>query len=396
MSFKVGLADSLKLFCYQLVYLFVRCLPARQQGSRLLLVKTDEIGDFVLMRNFLAAIRESEAYRGHRIMFIGNSCFRGLYDAFDSCLADETFWLDKLKFRRNPVYRFSVLRHVRRKGFSDAINLVYSRSFRVDDVLVAVSTSSNSIAMKTSAGWQTKMERMLTPGHIYRRLEDAGDETLFDAQRNARFIGQLLGRKPEPVAVRLPTTSLLPIPVSLPHDYFVVFPGAGNKEKRWPAVNFIAVARHITRTYNFTPVICGSSGDRPETNPIAQALGGSALDLTGRTTIPEFVAVLRDARCLVSIDTSAVHLAAAAGCPVFGLFSGYHFGRFAPYPPETGLRFFAIYPDETEEKINSGRLDSDAVPMGLMSKISLEKVTGLIDRELPALILEQRERVQIN
>ncbi|HXB90695.1 MAG TPA: glycosyltransferase family 9 protein [Puia sp.] len=387
MSVRAQWADSVKLLCYQVVYHAVKCLPARQKGPRLLLVKTDEIGDYVLLRNLLGLIRHSEAYRGHRITFIGNHSFRQLFEICDAAVADETIWLDKLKFRRSLSYRFSLLKRVRQTGFSDAVNLIYSRSFRVDDLLVAVSTSSNNIGMVTIDSWQTNMERMLTPGHVYHRLEDSGEKTLFDGIRNARFIGRLLDREPAPFSTRLPAdVSLPPVDLALPGPYFVVVPGAGNKNKHWPSENFVSLIHHVSRTYNFMPVICGGNTDRAETEPIIRALGKTALDLTGRTTLPELLAILRDARCLISIDTGAVHLAAAVGCPVFGLFSGLHYGRFAPYPSEIASRFFAIYPDETEEKINIGQLIPDTIPMGLMSKIPLEKVIRLIDHELPALL----------
>ncbi|GGB06275.1 glycosyltransferase family 9 protein [Puia dinghuensis] len=383
------MVDLFKLLCYQAVYYAVKCIPARQQPRRLLLVKTDEIGDYMLIRNLLGAFRRSNAYGSHHITFVGNIAFRQLFEAFDARAADEAIWLDKLRFRRNLFYRFAILKRLRQAGFSDAVNLIYSRSFRMDDLLVAVSTSSNNIAMKTTDLPASAIERRLTPRRLYHRLEDAGEETVFDAIRNARFIYGILGMNPDPVTTRL-AASVPPTNISLPRAYFVVVPGAGNRKKRWPTENFVAVARHLSLQYGLTPVICGSAADRQDTEPLSTALSGtaidladgSAIDLTGRTSLVGLLAVLKGAHCLISVDTGAVHLAAAVGCPVFGLFSGFHYGRFAPYPREMATHFFAIYPDSTEEKVRVGLLVPREVSMNLISEIPAEKVIRVIKTAL--------------
>jgi ADP-heptose:LPS heptosyltransferase len=54
--------------------------------------------------------------------------------------------------------------------------------------------------------------------------------------------------------------------------------------------------------------------------------------LAGKTSLPEFVEVIRQARLLISNETSAVHIAAAVKTPSVCILGGGHFGRFLPYP----------------------------------------------------------------
>jgi ADP-heptose:LPS heptosyltransferase len=122
-------------------------------------------------------------------------------------------------------------------------------------------------------------------------------------------------------------------------------------------------------------VIGGSKADREKTGKVIRAYGGKVTDLTGLTSLPELALVLRNAQCLIAVDTGAVHLAAGVGCPVFGLFSGSNYGRFAPYPKDIAAGFFAIYPDEIEEKISLGLFPGkEKAPMHLMRYIRPEKV----------------------
>jgi ADP-heptose:LPS heptosyltransferase len=60
--------------------------------------------------------------------------------------------------------------------------------------------------------------------------------------------------------------------------------------------------------------------------------GTSAVDLGGRTSLPELAAVLSGARVVVAPNTGPAHLAAAAGTPVVSLFAPVvPQERWAPY-----------------------------------------------------------------
>jgi hypothetical protein len=68
------------------------------------------------------------------------------------------------------------------------------------------------------------------------------------------------------------------------------------------------------------------------------------------------LSLLKDAQCLLTVDTGSVHLAAAVGCTVFGVFNGSQYGRFAPYPKEVADNVYAIYPDEVEQELKDPEL----------------------------------------
>lgn len=104
----------------------------------------------------------------------------------------------------------------------------------------------------------------------------------------------------------------------------VVAPGAAWETKRWPATHFAELVRDLVpRTFGHVAVV-GMAGDRAHAAVIAQSLraAGSAavLDLTGRTTTAELVAVLARASLLVANDSAPAHVAAALGRPVVSLF----------------------------------------------------------------------------
>ncbi|MBL9135228.1 MAG: lipopolysaccharide heptosyltransferase II [Verrucomicrobiales bacterium] len=85
--------------------------------------------------------------------------------------------------------------------------------------------------------------------------------------------------------------------------------------KRWPAARFAKVAGDIARMTGARWMMLGGPGDRPLTAEIAASLPGS-VDLAGKTSLRELLAVLRVARVLLTNDTGPMHVAAALGTPV--------------------------------------------------------------------------------
>src|SRR3569832_13355 len=96
--------------------------------------------------------------------------------------------------------------------------------------------------------------------------------------------------------------------------------------------NFLQCAQYINRQYRLTPVVCGPPADMDDAAAFMKSYDGDAINLTGKTTLPEFIELMGKARFFLSVDTGPVHMAAAAGCPVVALYSGNYYGRYAPYP----------------------------------------------------------------
>jgi len=78
-------------------------------------------------------------------------------------------------------------------------------------------------------------------------------------------------------------------------------------------------------------VITGSSTDRDLTARITARMREKALNLAGRTTLPELAGILQKARVAITADTGPMHLAAALGTKVVGIFGPTAPGRTGPF-----------------------------------------------------------------
>ena len=109
-------------------------------------------------------------------------------------------------------------------------------------------------------------------------------------------------------------------------------PGARWLNKRWPAESFAELLRRLAETHadlNFA--VLGGTQDRPLGEKIAQAAPGRCLDLTGKLSLPEMVEWLRLSELMVTNDTGPMHVAAALGTRVVGLFGPTEPRRTGPY-----------------------------------------------------------------
>jgi heptosyltransferase-2 len=103
-------------------------------------------------------------------------------------------------------------------------------------------------------------------------------------------------------------------------DYLVLAPGARfGPAKRWPPERFAAAGRDLATRWGCAAVLIGEECDRAATRAVRTAWP-EAVDLAGRTDAAALIGVLAGAHAVLSNDSGAMHLAAALGRPVVGIF----------------------------------------------------------------------------
>lgn len=116
----------------------------------------------------------------------------------------------------------------------------------------------------------------------------------------------------------------------------VLGPTAHGAGKAWPAERFVALAQQLTAPDGLLAgariVVLGGPGvaEARMAAPVLAGLGGAAVDLVGRVTLPEAAALLAGSALFVGNDSGLMHLAAAAGAPTLGLFGPSSVEEYAP------------------------------------------------------------------
>lgn len=122
-----------------------------------------------------------------------------------------------------------------------------------------------------------------------------------------------------------------------------LLPGAEHgPAKRWPAPYFAELARRL-RGEGFAVWLLGSARDRATGEEIAEGSRGAALNLCGRTELVDAVDLLAAAEVAVSNDSGLLHIAAAVGTPVVGLYGSSSPVYTPPLSERREVLFLGLY-----------------------------------------------------
>ena len=106
-----------------------------------------------------------------------------------------------------------------------------------------------------------------------------------------------------------------------PYAVFHLWPtGVRSELKEWPLERWRLLARELDAR-GLTVVLTGSRDDVPRTRAFAAScdLARGPVDVAGKYDLAQVVDLLSGSRCVVSVNTGVMHLAAATGAPTVGL-----------------------------------------------------------------------------
>lgn len=139
------------------------------------------------------------------------------------------------------------------------------------------------------------------------------------------FLGALGLDQDIPLRLAMVTRPLAHIDPALERMAPVVFcPHSRETGKEWQG--FPDLARELGAAFPDIPVIWDSERRDGLAPP------ESVIDLAGRTSLDDLIGLVQRARLVIANDSGPMHLAAALGRPVIGLFGPTGPDRFGPYP----------------------------------------------------------------
>jgi len=90
--------------------------------------------------------------------------------------------------------------------------------------------------------------------------------------------------------------------------------------KRWLPDRFAAVADHFAQTHGVRILVFGSIQERAIAEEVAAGMARPPVNLAGRTTLGQLMALIRECSLLITNDSGPMHLAAALGVPQVAIF----------------------------------------------------------------------------
>lgn len=155
------------------------------------------------------------------------------------------------------------------------------------------------------------------------------DETLSWVEQNRRAVRTALGCEAPPAARVDPLTEddrgfaerlLATLGLLGRRPLVAIHPSGGRRIKQWPPARWREVAARLQRDFNATILITGSAADAPLARELGQGLEAPAIDLTGKLSLRETLALLERLDLFLSPDTGPMHMACAVDTPSVSVF----------------------------------------------------------------------------
>jgi ADP-heptose:LPS heptosyltransferase len=351
----------------------------------MLLIRLDAIGDYVLFRNFIQSIKENNLYKNYKITFCGNIIWKNLSEVLDKPYINDFIWIDRKKFYGNLFYKYFVLKEINRRGFEVVANPTYSREILYGDEMVWVSNAKEKIGSQGALDKHAKWKRILFSDKYYSKLIKAGNENLFEFDRNKEFFERWLGNKIDIKKPLIETDDVAPIK-NLPIGYITIFPGASEAPKIWNIKYFTTVCKFLLNKYQFNIVIAGGEKEKNISRTLSFSLNSSRVfDLTAQTSLMQLAKVISTSELLISNESVAVHLAASVNKRFVCISNGERLGRFHPYPKEIFNESYYVYPEKISGNIHDDNFVKEAYRFSSslsINEISPKKVIELISKLL--------------
>ena len=116
------------------------------------------------------------------------------------------------------------------------------------------------------------------------------------------------------------------------NGYIVINPGAAWPNKCWPADRFAAVAKLLRDRTGLHSLVTWGPKERALADAVSHASAGAASPAPA-TSVADLAALMRSAALVISGDTGPLHIGAAVGAPIVGLFGPTRPERNGPWEP---------------------------------------------------------------
>ncbi len=293
-------------------------------------------GDLLLSLPCLDQIRLQYPASGYSLVLYCPPSAAGLAAAYAP--VDQIVVIERQRLLRSPAYRWSTLRAVAKCRHIAAVQPTYNRMLAVEDALVRATGAAERIGSAGSPAFLGPYARRLSD-RWYTRLAVPSPEPMHELDRYAEFL-QILGWPA--AAHRLPSLALPAGTSAIPGSYVLFVPDSSSRLKSWPIARFEALAHQLAALSQDLLVFAGAPDGEGPRGSFRQWREGRFIDLSGRTSVVEFLQLINGARLIITNDSAGMHIGVMLRRPVVAIAGGGLPGRYHPYPSWAGAQLKVV------------------------------------------------------
>lgn len=313
---------------YQLIQSSIQ--PDSKEKKGTLIVKCDDIGDFIIWQDSFQKISE---YAEKPIYFVGNQVLKALVeDVFD--YADEYIWVDKNKWGEES-YRKDIYKTVANLSAHIALEPMFTRNFFLDDYIMRASGAKKQFA------WNGKFNSDLdyhpdfdVVGAVY---IDSDEPMKNEYLRNFEFVHRVYNCEV--------VTQFNPKFTGFKkQNRLAITPVASKSSRSWSKESMAKLIEQVLPVFD-SVVLLGGKDSIEACQYIEKYISSSKLlNMGGQCSLNETLAFIGESDMLFSADTFSVHMAMMTDTATVALSNGKNWQRFLSYDRVSEKAFKVIFP----------------------------------------------------
>jgi ADP-heptose:LPS heptosyltransferase len=296
----------------------------RNPEKRLLIIKADAIGDYILFRNFIQVTKESAKYKDHEVDLLGNRLWRDIAIKYDAAFVSDFSFTTPDGLYYAPLKLLKLAWQLYKRNYDVVLQPTYARTF-ITDGLAALSAAKNIIGFESDTERISPKYKTKTDSFYSQRLILPAN-TIFEFERSRFFFETVLAEAIELNGSHININNKA-------KNGIIIFPGAGVFKRGWEKEKFLALINHIRLNSSQPIYLAGGPSEVQIGNYLTDSLPRNAVNnLINKTSLVQLVELIGNAALVIANETSAIHIAVATKTPSICILGGGHFERFAPYP----------------------------------------------------------------
>jgi len=284
-----------------------------QPGDRILISRTDKLGDLILALPFVETIKAR--YPDCRVEVMASLYASPILEHNDRIDGIVRVQNDQLTTSRH--YRKDLEQKIRRSQYRAAVMLYPERH---------ISRLLYRVGLPMRVGTAGRFHSVY---YTHRLLHSRKANRKHESEYNLDFLkffkdGETVTRPavyPTPKETQHAERLLANAGVDGP--FIVLHPGSGGSAERWPMDRFVRLFDRLRRA-GYRVVMTGSEGEGAELDRVAQVEGVVVNSIAGQTDLRTLAALLAKASAVAANSTGPLHLAVAVGTHVVGLYPSRH------------------------------------------------------------------------
>ena len=286
-------------------------LRQKDDFKRILVVRTDRIGDVLLSTPVIKALREN--YPRAFIAMMVRPYAKEIIDG--NPYLDEVILFDKEGKHRNWFRAFKFARNLNKRKFDAAIILHPANTAH----LVVFHAG-----IPRRVGYDRKHGFLLTDK--LKHVKELGQK--HEVEYNLDLV-RYLGIEPKESRPFMPIKAeserwaedlFKKERILKTERILAIHPGASCPSKIWPNERFAEVADKLIEKYGFKVFVLAGPKDTALAQSVIKSMRHAAINLGGKTSVSQMASLLKRCNLFISNDSGPVHVGSAVGAPTISIF----------------------------------------------------------------------------